>query len=249
MACVFAVRMDGNGRHQRENTPWTDPGKREGSIWSRYPLQKSNKISFSLKKANQARYEYLVPKGGSSDLLCGFRDNGMTTPCPPNRSCWMSCQFAFVLDLAVIGHAHSAVTLSFPSWKQYNSRKSSPKAIQVPLLALVGRAAHGQCGQPCATDISLWSLATRRALWPDVSAPNRDNPPALKEKICILLGYPKPEGLSISAVQSLQNFLLVLRQKTLPQCKVLFFFPWFLPERIKLSIKSPRRFISLFFSF
>lgn len=145
-------------------------------------------------------------KGGSSDILCGFRANGMTSLCPPNRSCWMSCQFAFVLDLAATGLAHSAVALSAlssPPWQQYNSRMSSPKAVQVLLLALVGRTAHGQCGKLCATDISLWPLGTRRALWPDVSAPNRDKTLALKMEICILLDYPKPEDLSISAVQSL----------------------------------------------
>lgn len=149
------------------------PKQKEASICSKYPLWKSNKTSFCLKKANQTRYEYLFPNRWQLwHPLCFQRQwNGVLTPYPPNRGCWMSCQF--VLDLALSGNAHPAVTLSFPSWKQYYSRKSSPKAVQVPLLAQVGRPAHGQCGKPCATDISLWSLATRRALWPDASAPNK----------------------------------------------------------------------------
>lgn len=166
MACVLALWTGRKWRAPKRKYPMNWPKQKEGSICSKYPLNNSNKISSCLKKANQARYEYLFPKRRQ---LCGSRAGGMTTPCPPNRSCWVSCQFAFVLDLAVSGHAHSAVTLSSPSWKQYSSRKSSPKAIQVPLLALVGRTAHGQTGKPWVTDISLWSLATRRTLWPDVS--------------------------------------------------------------------------------
>lgn len=80
---------------------------------------------------------------------------------------------------------------------------SSPmaKGVQAPFLALVkSRTAHDRCGKLCATDISLWPLATRRALWPDVSTTNKDKTRAPKMEICILLGYPKPGILSISAV-------------------------------------------------
>lgn len=129
---------------------------------------------------------------------------------------------------------------------------SSPmaKGVQAPFLALVkSRMAHDRCGKLCATDISLWPLATRRALWPDVSTTNKDKTRALKMEI-YPLGLPKARDFEHFCCLKFEKLSLGAETENITAVQgIIFLYRSCQTAYNELTMKIPQKFINLLFSF